>query len=477
MKLELQPDTQPNKIPGLPVLPLIGSLPFIDKHQYLSFTELAKKYGDVFQVRIFFQPIVVLNGLDTIRQALLKQQDDFAGRPHFYTLLTAIKGRTIGGRDYGLLWKRHREIVGNALHAFVNNKKAAIEQQIINDSVELANILLSYKGQVFDPELDIGLSVANVMSKILFGEKYSRDDDDFITFVKCAHYFSDNSAGNLLADFLPQARIFPDQGLQKRQYVLDALERVVLKKLNHHRTSYNPENLRGVIDALITAVRELDESEKQNLGLTEDLIVEGTPQEMMGTGLQPSAPLLRWAILYAIANPDIQAQVQQELDTVVGKERVVRYEDRVKLPFTEACIYELLRHPPHFPFGLPHATTHDTTINGYFIPKNTPVIANLYSLTRDERFWEEPEKFNPQRFLTPNREIREDLLDKYYPFGLGKRRCLGDYLGRLEIFLFFANLMHKCKFEKVAGEKLSFKGTPGAHVLPKSYKVIVKPRF
>ncbi len=477
MLLELQSSTQSKKIPGPPILPVIGSLPFIDKHQYLSFTDLAKKYGDVFQVRIFFQPVVVLNGLETIRQALLKQQDDFAGRPHFYTLLTAIKGRTIGGRDYSLLWKRHREIVGNALHMFVNNKKATIEQQIIDDSVELANILLSYQGKVFDPELDIGLSVANVMSKILFGEKYSRDDDDFITFVKCAHYFSDNSAGNLIADFLPQARIFPEQGLQKRQYVLDALERVVLKKLNDHRVSYNSENLRGVIDALLKAARELDESEKQNLGLTEDLIVEGTPQEMMGTGLQPSAPLLRWAILYMVAYPDIQAKIQQELDSVIGRERSVRFEDRTQLPLTEACIHELLRHPPHFPFGLPHAATHDTTINNYLIPKNTPVIVNLYGLTRDDRYWEEPDQFNPYRFLTESREINEDLLDKYYPFGLGKRRCIGDYLGRLEIFLFFANLMHKCKFERVAGEKLSFKGTPGAHVLPESYKVIVKPRF
>jgi|GEM_PF-3157081 len=477
MQLEFQPSTLSKKIPGPPVLPFIGSLPFIDKHQYLSFTDLAEKYGDVFQIRIFFQPIVVLNGLETIRQALVKQQEDFAGRPHFYTLLTAIKGRTIGGRDHSLLWQRHREIVGNALHMFVINKKTALAQQVIEDAVELANILLSHQGKVFDPELDIGLSVANVMSKILFNEKYSRDDDDFITFVKCAHYFSDNSAGNLIADFLPQARVFPTQGLQKRQYVLDALERVVLKKLNNHRASYNPKNLRGVIDALIKAAREVDESERQTLGLTEDLIVEGTPQEMMGTGLQPSAPLLRWAILYMIANPDIQAQLQQELDAVVGRERSVRYEDRTKLPFTEACIHELLRHPPHFPFGLPHATTRDTTINGYFIPKNTPVIANLYGLTRDERYWEEPEKFNPHRFLTESGEIREDILDKYYPFGLGKRRCLGDYLGRLEIFLFFANLMHKCKFERVAGETLSFKGTPGAHVLPESYKVIVKPRF
>ena len=88
---------------------------------------MAKQYGDIFQVRIFFQRMVVINGLETIRQALLKQTDDFAGRPDFYTLLQTVKGRTIGGRDYGLLWKKHREIVNNALHSFVSSKTFSIE--------------------------------------------------------------------------------------------------------------------------------------------------------------------------------------------------------------------------------------------------------------------------------------------------------------------------------------------------------------
>jgi cytochrome P450 len=475
MQLNLRSSTQVKKIPGPPILPIVGSLPFIDKHQYSSFAKMAKQYGDIFQVRIFFQPMVVINGLETIRQAMLKQSDDFAGRPDFFTIVKTVDGRTIGGRDHGLLWKKHREIVNNALHSFVSSKTFSIENIVMDEVDTLTSILGENLNRAYDPQVEIGLSVANVIAQMLFGEKFERDDQDFIDFVKYAQDFSLNTGGSLTADFLPILLVFPSKGLNKRQFVLDALERVILKKYHRLRPSYNPEKMRGMLDSLIKAASEMDESERE-LGLTENLIVEGQPQEIMGTGLQPIAPLIRWAILYLIAYPEIQAEVHQELDRVIGKGEKIRLEDRTKLPFTEAFLYELLRHVPHFPGGIPHSTTNDVTLNDYSIPKDTPVFVNLYSLTRDERYWEQPEVFNPHHFLTENHQIRQDLLDKYYPFGLGKRRCIGEHLSRLELFLFLANLMHKFQFEKAPGAQLNLKGQAGAHVIPQDFQTIIKPR-
>ncbi len=484
MQIELQSSTQQKKIPGPPALPVIGSMPYIDKNMHLAFTKLAKEYGNIFQVRMFFQNVVVLNGLETVKQALLKQQENFAGRPQVYIIENAIRGKSIGGTNYGLLLKRHREIAVSALHTILDNKTA--EQQIIEEANELANIFLGYGCQPFEPEVEIGLSVTNYMSRMLFKEKFSRDNEDLITFVKNAQSFTNNNTSAIFFISVMSLPLFKKvnnlqklfkQKLGKWQDATNLAERLFLKKLHEHQASYNPNNLRGIADALLKAASEIDESEKQSLDLTEERIVEATVQEMMGTGTQPVAPILRWAILYMIAYPDIQAKIHQELDTVIGPEQPVRYEKRTKLPFTQACIHEILRHAPAFPMSIPHATIADTTIDGYFIPKNTPVSINLYSLTRDDLYWEEPEKFNPHRFLTESGEIREDLLDKYYPFGLGKRRCLGEYLGRLAIFSLLTNLMHKCKFERVADEKLSFEGMPGAVVTPMPYKVTVKPRF
>ena len=204
----------------------------------------------------------------------------------------------------------------------------------------------------------------------------------------------------------------------------------------------------------------------------------GTLAQFTGAGTEFPRLILHWCLLYMITHPDIQTKIQQEIDEVVGKEaEQIDLSYRGKLPFTEACINEILRHssPTTLP-AVPYATIKDTTLEGYFIPQNTPVIVSYYSLCRDERYWEKPEQFNPYRFLDENGKLKKEILDKFYPFGMGARRCIGESLGKLQIFLFFTNLMHKCKFEKVSGDKLSLEPQPGVFMHPKNYKVLVKPR-
>jgi len=229
----------------------------------------------------------------------------------------------------------------------------------------------------------------------------------------------------------------------------------------------------------LKASDELTESERYNLRLSENDIVKGTLIQFVAAGTQLPNFILRWALLYMIAYPEIQAKIQKELDEVVGTEQKPSFRDRSKLPFTEACINEIFRHSSTTTIpAINYATTTDTTLGDYFVPKNTPLLINYYGLTRDERYWEKPEQFNPYRFLDENGKLKKDLLDKFYPFGIGPRRCIGEYLGRFQIFTFFTELLRKCKFEKVPGEKLDFEAElPGPFVFPKKYRVIVKPRF
>lgn len=482
LALKFNPYLQTKKTtpPGPQGFPIIGSLPLISKykHQYQALNDLAKKYGNVFNINIGSRPVVVLSKLETIQEALIKKQLDFAGRPNLFTLQSVIDGRTMGGRDYGQLYKRHHEISGKAMHAvFMNKQIVPIPKQIVEEALKLSDIFLSYESQPIDPKLDLGLAAASVMFRILFGDSNCRDNEDCVTLVKYATDFAANTVGSLIVDFMPQFRIFCGAGIAKFNRATAVMEKLIMNKLEAHRHSYNPDQIMNMTDALLKACHEIEPAEREHLGLNESLLVEGTTQEMMGTGLQPMYPLLRWIILYMIAYPEVQSQIQQELDQVIGNNREVFLEDRSKLPFTEACIYEIMRHSPMFPISIPHSTTTDTNINGYFLPKDTFVLVNLYSLTRDERFWEKPEEFNPSRFLNDNNEIRDDLMDKFYPFGIGKRRCFGEHLGRIETFLFLSNLMHKCKFTKVAEEELSLDGIPGTMLHPENYKVVVTPRL
>ena len=471
--------------PEPPVLPFVGMLPLLGKHLHLALNQLAKKYGNIFQIRLGGKTIVVLNSLETIKEALLKQQDSFNSRADFDVFHQPPQSQFLELKS-GETWRRHHSILGQAMHTFMVGKSDIIERSIIEEAADLANIFLKFSGQPFDPDLYMPLATLSCMQRIVFDKrgtvKYPQYDSEFVATAHTLKYIPKVSEAVKLQFipkiWLPIFQFYRWKLLHNFLNSLAALERYVSKNVEQHRESFDQDNVRDITDGLLKASSELTESDRNDLRLSENDIVNGSLMQLVGAPAGLTSFMLRWGVLYMITHPAIQAEIHKELDEVVGREQQPCSEHRTQLPFTEACIHEIFRHssitaiPP-----ITYATTTDVVLEGYFIPQNTPLLINYYGLTRDERYWEEPEQFNPYRFLDESGKLRKNLLDKFYPFGMGSRRCIGEYLGRLLIFTFLTNLMHKCKFEKVPGEKLSFESSPGAFLIPEKYKVVVKPRF
>ena len=116
-------------------------------------------------------------------------------------------------------------------------------------------------------------------------------------------------------------------------------------------------------------------------------------------------------------NPDIQSKVQAEIDEVIGKDDFPSMSHRTKMPYTEACLAEIQRLGDIVPFGVPHSTTEDITFRGFFIPSGTMILPNMNSIHMDPDLWEEPERFDPGRFLDDDEHFvkREELI----PFSIG----------------------------------------------------------
>ncbi len=114
---------------------------------------------------------------------------------------------------------------------------------------------------------------------------------------------------------------------------------------------------------------------------------------------------------------DIQDKVQQELDTVIGGNRLPEWKDRQGLPYTEAVFLEIQRIRTVLPLGVPHEASQDTKLNGYDIPKGSLVFANIWAAHNDPEVWSEPDQFKPERFLNENGKLqhREELI----PFSIG----------------------------------------------------------
>ena len=146
-----------------------------------------------------------------------------------------------------------------------------------------------------------------------------------------------------------------------------------------------------------------------------------------------------------IAHPDIQKRCHEEIADVIGK-RAISYADRPKLNYIDATITEVQRLASVVPLSVHHCTNQDTTLMGYNIPKGTVIIPSLYSAHMDPTFWENPAKFDPQRFLNSNGNLSKN--EAMMPISVGPRTCLGEPLARMELFLVFANLLQRFVFKK-----------------------------
>ncbi len=485
MVLQQTADLQLNKITHLkpPMVSLADMLPFVSEHLHIALNQQAKKYGNIFQMRVGDRNFVVLSGVEIIKEALVKQQDIFNNRADFNIFQQAPQSEFVELKS-GKRWEKHRDILMQVMHTFLANKSDIHESWITEEAEELVNAFLKSNGQPFDPELYIPLATISFMQRLVFDKRGSAEDKELVKSAYSIKMLPNGLIKGIILDVLPKI-LQPIFALVHRKSALafieglSAIESYLSKNIKEHRDSFDPENLRDITDGLLKASDELTPSERNNLRLSENDIVKGSLIQFVAAGTQLPNFTLRWALLYMIAYPEIQAEIQKELDNVFGKEQKPSFKDRSKLPFTEACINEILRHSSITTIpAINYATTTDTTLGDYFIPKNTPLIINYYGLTRDERYWDKPEEFNPYRFLDENGKLKKELLDKFYPFGIGARRCLGEYLGRFQIFTLFTELLRKCKFENEPGKKLSFEAElPGPFVFPKKYRFIVKPRL
>ena len=472
----LQPRKNEYSVPGPFAWPVFGNLLSLGKkpHEYL--THLRSVYGDVYQIKMGSRDCVVLNGLKTIKAAVIKQSEDFAGRPDFYSFKYIAKGKSMGFSDYGPRWKIHRKIAQNALATFTNKRNSPIEQAIILEAEVLTNNFLDTKGGPMNPHNEIYLSVGNIICALCFGKRYKRDDPDFMQLIKNNDEFMAFAGAGNPVDIMPWMRHFTKRSFNKFVSILDAMDAFTLKLRKEHMDTFDRMNLRDVTDALIKTTEDISEEEKQAVGLTDEHILI-TVQEIIGAGFDTIASTLQWSVLFLATNPEIQERVYEEIQDKVGTDRFPVFDDLASLPFTEACIMETMRHSCIFPFALPHSTTKDTFLNGYQIPEKSLVFVNLWSVNYDPAVFPEPHKFDPHRFLSDDRKfVNRSAVDLFLPFGAGRRKCPGEQLAKMELFIFFTTMAQRCKFDVIPGKEPIVDSKYGLTLKPKDFNVTVSSR-
>lgn len=181
--------------------------------------------------------------------------------------------------------------------------------------------------------------------------------------------------------------------------------------------------------------------------------------------------------LFMTLYPEVQQRGKVEIASIIGHDRLPKISDRPHLPYTNAIIKEVFRLGPVVPMGIPHRATADDVFDGFLIPKNALIFPNVWFMARDPQIYNEPEAFNPERFMGESPELDPAA----FFFGFGKRKCPGRLFADDNMFLACATILATLDISKARDEKgheiipeVECVGDMITH--PKQFPCVVKPQ-
>ncbi|KGL86587.1 Cytochrome P450 2W1, partial [Charadrius vociferus] len=431
--------------PGPFPLPVIGNLHLLDiRRQDKSLMKISEKYGPVFTVHLGFQRVVVLTGYEAVKDALLNTADVFEDRPAIPIFYHIQHGNGVFFSSQEL-WKTTRRFTIATMRDLGMGKHLG-EEMMLEELRFLTESIKSFKGGPFRLRF-LNMAPTNITFAILFGKRFDYEDPTYLTLLRLI----DEVMHLLGSPFLHLFNFYPFLGflLKPHKMILKRVEEVsvILKKcIKESKERINKTDLKSYIDALVFK----QEEQKKNNMLFNDENVLASALDLLMAGTETTSTTLQWTILLMMKYPEIQKQVHAEIEQVLGPDCLPTFEDRKKMPFTNAVIHEVQRFVPLLTH-VPRCTSVDTHFKGYFIPKGTTVIPLLTSVLLDKTQWETPDEFNPNHFLDADGNFVKKKA--FLPFSAGRRNCIGESLATMELFIFFTGLIQKFTFKPPQGVK------------------------
>ncbi|KAI1024647.1 hypothetical protein LB503_007131 [Fusarium chuoi] len=208
-----------------------------------------------------------------------------------------------------------------------------------------------------------------------------------------------------------------------------------------------------------------------------EVAIKQTAAVMYAGGADTTVSSIRGFVLAMLLFPDVQRKAQQEIDSVVGTERLPQFEDRDNLPYVDALIKETLRWIPVTPMGVVHTADEDIHYKDFVIPKGASFLPATWWFLHDPAIYSDPSSFDPDRYLEPRNEPHPNFAS----FGFGRRVCPGRFLANDSLFISISRLLAAFDIKKAVdgrGNEIEpqINLTPGMIAHIRDFPYVVLPR-
>ncbi|KAI1712178.1 cytochrome p450 domain-containing protein [Ditylenchus destructor] len=442
--------------PGPLPLPILGNLLDLGGSVpcYSKLTDWSKRYGGLYTVWLGESPLIVVSDYKLMQETFGKEGDAYTGSDmvEFNKYATATQGLYGIFSTEGEPWLTLRRFSMQAMRNVGMGRNEG-EQKIMTDVdtlIESFEEKIDAGENILDVKPMISLTVGSLINQFVFGSRFhgEKEKEFYIlkTFLDEAEEIFADPRFMLLTE-APWLRHFPIFSSlfkwfdENNTVFYNYIDREIQAIERKHALSENDEYESCFVEEFLKEQKRQKSDPNSHFAINH---LRGLCFDLFTAGQETTSLTLSFLVLYMVINQDAQKKLQAELDAVIGSPRPILVADKSNLPYTNAVVNETQRLCNLLPLNITHKTTRDIHMKGYKIPNGTKIVPQISCVLFDEKLFPNPEKFQPERFLTDDGRLKQ--LDGFIPFSIGKRVCLGESLARMELFLVAANVLNRFRF-------------------------------
>ncbi|RDA89341.1 hypothetical protein CP532_6183 [Ophiocordyceps camponoti-leonardi (nom. inval.)] len=442
--------------PGPKPLPIVGNVMDLPPQQVPEFEHWLRhkeSYGPISSVSAFGMTIIVLHDKQAAVDLLQKRSRACSGRPgtEFTRLCGYTKWMVLQQDDEYL--RRCRKLI----HQQLGSRSAVAEFSHIQEE-EVARFLFRLLDRPETLVRHLKTKASAIISKVVYGYVIEpHKPDPFVELVELNMANAQKATTPMwLIDAIPAfkhlPRGFPGAGFKdvaRGWSEINQMSTEVPYEFVRRRVasgSYRPSFVSRIINQLPVGKDDDADAAKRRSQDVND--VQWSAAMLYNGGLDTSVAILSGFVLAMATFPHVQIKAQEEIERVVGTDRLPGFADRANLPYIDAIVQEACRWNPTAPLGFPHMVSEETSYNGYRIPKGAVIFASIWWICHDPDTYPDPDVFEPARFLDPRNEPNPTG----HIFGYGRRVCPGQHLVDCSIFLTIAQVLAAFNIRKATDQ-------------------------